>query len=129
MQTFKSPAVTVNKSAKELFNQIGNLNNLKNILPPQIQNFKSTETTCSFKINGMPELQLKITEKIQFSKISLTAIDSQIPLCLNCFIVENEGECQARLEINTEVNMMTKMMIDKPLTQFLNVLAKKIQNL
>ena len=129
MQKFKSPEVIVNKSAKELFHQIGNLNNLKNILPPQIQNFKSTETTCSFKINGMPELQLKITEKIQFSKISLTAIDSQIPLCLNCFIVENEGECQARLEINTEVNMMTKMMIDKPLTQFLNVLAKKIQNL
>ena len=129
MQTFKSPAVTVNKSAKELFNQIGNLNNLKNILPPQIQNFKSTETTCSFKINGMPELLLKITEKIQFSKISLTAIDSQIPLSLDCFIAENGEECQVRFEINTEIDMMTKMIIEKPLTKFLNVLASKIQNL
>ena len=129
MEIFKSPKVIVNKSAQELFNQIGDLNNLRKIMPPQIENFKSTETTCSFQINGMPEVMLKLTEKIQFSKISLTAIDSQIPFSLICFISDKGDQCQARLEINAKLNMMMKMMIEKPLTQFLNILSSKIQNL
>ena len=128
MATFKFPEVIVNKSAKDFFNTIGDLNNLKDVLPPQIEDFKSTETTCSFKMQGLPQLGLKIAEKTEFSKISLTAVDSQVPFSLDCFITEKGEQCQARLEINAELNMMMKMIIEKPLTQFLDVLASKMQN-
>jgi len=129
MTTFKSPEVIVNKSAKDFFNLIGDLNNLNHIMPAEIRDFKSTATTCSFKMTGMPQLELQISEKIEFSKISLTAIESQVPFSLNCFIVEKGKKCQARLEINAELNMMMRMMVEKPLTQFLDVLASKIENL
>ena len=129
MTTFKSPEVIVNRSAEDFFNKIGDLNNLKEIMPSQIKNYESTETTCSFKMQGMPRLALEIAEKTEFSKISLTAIDSQIPFSLDCFITEKEELCQARLEINAELNMMMRMMVEKPLTQFLDVLAGKMQNL
>lgn len=129
MTTFKSPEVIVNKSAEDLFNQISDLNNLKDIMPSQIESFQSTNTTCSFKMNGMPKLALEITEKIPFSKISLTATESQVAFSLNCFIIEKQEQCQARLEINAELNMMMQMMVEKPLTQFLDVLATKMQNL
>ena len=128
MATFKSPEVIVNKSAKDFFNKIGDLNNLKDIMPSQIEDFKSTKTTCSFKMQGLPQLGLKIAEKTEFSKISLTAVDSQVPFSLDCFITEKGEQCQARLEINAELNMMMKMMVEKPLTQFLDVLASKMQN-
>lgn len=129
MAIFKSPEVIINKKANDFFNMVSDLNNLKDIMPPQIEDFKSTETTCSFKMSGMPELSLEITEKIEFSKISLTAIDSQIPFSLNCFITEKGEQCQARLEINAELNMMMQMMVEKPLTQFLDLLANKMQNI
>ncbi|MEC7645932.1 MAG: hypothetical protein VX689_00425 [Bacteroidota bacterium] len=129
MATFKSPEVIVNRKAEDFFNKIGDLNNLKDIMPPQIEDFKSTETTCSFKMNGMPELTLEITEKIEFSKISLTAIESQVAFSLNCFITEKGEQCQARLEINAELNMMMQMMVEKPLTQFLDLLASKMQSI
>jgi len=128
MTTFKSPEVIANKSAEDFFNKIGDLNNLKEIMPSQIENYESTETTCSFKMQGMPRLALEIAEKTEFSKISLTAKGSQIPFSLDCFITEKGEECQVRLEINAELNMMMKMMVEKPLTQFLDVLASKIQN-
>ncbi|MEC9209658.1 MAG: hypothetical protein VX762_04455 [Bacteroidota bacterium] len=128
MATFKSPEVIVNKSAEDFFNKIGDLNNLKAIMPSQIENYESTETTCSFKMQGMPKLALEIAEKTEFSKVSLTAKGSQIPFYLDCFITEKGEACQVRLEINAELNMMMKMMVEKPLTQFLNVLASKIQN-
>ena len=126
MTTFKSPDVTINKSAEDFFNKISNLNNLKEIMPSTIKDFESTESTCSFKMKGMPALNLELKEKIPFSRISLTAKGSQVPFSLDCIITEKGKQCQASLEINAELNMMMKMMIEKPLTQFLNVLASKM---
>ena len=129
MSTFKSPEIIVNRKADDFFNRIGDLNNLKDIMPSDIKDFTSTERTCSFKMSGMPEIALEISEKIEFSKISLIAIDSQIPFSLDCFITDKSDQCQVRLEINAELNMMMKMMVEKPLTQFLHLLASKMQNL
>ena len=128
METFTSPEVIVNKSAENFFNKISDLNNLQKIMPSQIENFKSTKETCSFEIQGMPKIELEICEKIKFSKVSLNAKNSPNPFKLNCFIKEKETQCQARLEINIEINMMMRMMIEKPLTQFLDVLSHKMQN-
>ena len=128
MATFKSPEVIVNRTAKDFFTKIGDLNNLKDIIPSSIQNFESTKTTCSFEMKGMPVLNLKLGEKVPYSKISLTAEGSQVPFSLDCFITEKGSQCQVRLEINAELNMMMKMMVEKPLTQFLDVLASKMAN-
>jgi len=128
MTTFKSPEIIVNRTAEDFFTKIGDLNNLKDIMPSTIQNFESTESTCSFKIQGMPTLNLKLGKKVPYSKISLTAEGSQVPFSLDCFITEKGSQCQARLEINAELNMMMKMMVEKPLTQFLDVLASKLEN-
>ena len=86
MTTFKSPEVIINRSAEDFFNKIGNLNNLKEIMPSSIEEFESTENTCSFKMKGMPSLNLELGEKTPFSKISLIAKDSQVPFSLDCII-------------------------------------------
>ena len=129
MERFKSTKVIVNKTAEELFNKIGDLNNLKEIMPPSITNFQSTQTTCTFKMEGMPQINLEITERTPFSKISLSAKDSQIPFSLDCIIFEKENRCEAYLEINAELNMMMKMMVEKPLNKFLELLASKMKNI
>ena len=127
MAIFTSPEVIVNRNAEDFFVKIGDLNNLKEILPSSVKDFESTETTCSFKMKGMPAINLEIGEKTPYSKISLTAKGSQVPFSLECFITDKGDQCQARLEINAELNMMMKMMVEKPLTQFLDVLANKIE--
>ena len=129
MSTFKSPEVLINKSAREFFNKISDLNNLKEILPNDIRDFKSTTTKCSFKMNDLPELVFEISEKIKFSKISFKAIDSQVPLSLNCYISASGNQCQARIEIEAELNMMMRMMIEKPLKSFLNIISTKLQKI
>ena len=128
MTTFKSPEIIVNRTAEDFFTKIGDLNNLKDIMPSTIQNFESTESTCSFTMKGFPALNLKLGEKVPYSKISLTAGGSQVPFSLDCFITEKGSQCQVRLEINAELNMVMKMMVEKPLTKFLDVLASKMAN-
>lgn len=129
MSTFKSPEVLINKSAKGFFNKISDLNNLKEILPKDIRDFKSTKSRCSFKMNDLPELIFEISEKIEFSKISFKAIDSQVPLSLNCYISESGDKCKARIEIEAELNMMMRMMVEKPLINFLNIISTKLQKI
>ena len=127
MTKFTSQEVIVNKRAEDFFEQISDLNNLKDIMPTQIENFKSTNSTCSFKVTGMPTIKLEITEKIKFSRVSLTAQESQIPFSLNCFISEQSEACKVKVEIDAELNMMTRMMVEKPLNKLLEAIEKKLQ--
>ena len=129
MTNFKSPEVEINVSAEVLYNKLSNVNNLRNILPPQVSEFKSTEDSCCFKMGGMPTIHLETEEKIPNSKISLRAKDSQVPFTLECNISENGNMAKATLEINAELNMMMKMMLEKPLTNFLNLASEELKKL
>ena len=130
MSTFKGPEIVVeNLSSKQLYNKLSDLNNLKEIMPPEIENFESDTNSCSLKMKGMPKLKLFLSEKTPFSKIRLSATDSPVVFSLNCFIRDYGGKCQARLEVDAKLNMMMKMMVEKPITDFLNVLSDKLRTL
>tara|TARA_B100001013_G_C24389311_1_gene355431 strand:- start:55 stop:447 length:393 start_codon:yes stop_codon:yes gene_type:complete len=130
MATFTGPEVVVeNLNAEQLFNKLSDLNNLKEIMPSSIENFQSDENSCSFKMKGMPELNLELSEKTPFSKISLSASGSPVSFSLDCFITDCREKCQARLEVNAELNMMMKMMVEKPINNFLSVLSDKMRTL
>ena len=129
MSNFKSPEVKVNLSTEMLYTKLSNLNNLKDILPSEITDFHSTEDSCSFKMGGMPKITLVIAEKTPFSKIVLQAENSQIPFSLECNISQNGEICKALLEVNAELNMMMKMMLENPLTNFLNAIAKRLSQI
>ena len=129
MSNFKSPEVKVNLSAEMLYAKLSNLNNLKDILPPEISDFQSTQDSCSFKMGGMPKITLVIAEKTPFSKIVLQAENSQIPFSLECNISQNGENCKALLEVNAELNMMMRMMLEQPLTNFLNAIAKSLSQI
>ena len=129
MTNFNSPEVDVNLNAEALFNKLSNLNNLQSILPSQITDFESKEESCSFKMGGMPKITLVIAEKTPHCKIILQAENSQIPFSLECNISENGKKSKAILEVNAELNMMMKMMMQKPLTNFLNAAAKGLEKL
>ena len=130
MTTFSGPEVIVeNLTAKQLFNKLSNLTNLKEIIPSNIDNFEATEDSCSFKMKGMPKLEMSLSERTPFSKISLSASGTPVSFSLNCFITDCGEKCQARLEVNAELNMMMKMMVEKPINNFLSVLSEKLRTI
>jgi hypothetical protein len=129
MTNYKSPEVEVRLSAEQLYDKLSDLNNLQDILPSEITDFQSTEDSCSFKMGGMPKVNLVIAEKTAFSKIILQAENSQIPFSLACNISQNGEKCKAILEVNAELNMMMRMMLEKPLTNFLNAIAKRLSQI
>ena len=131
MAIFNSPHIKTRVSAKRFFEKYSNLNNLKEILPTQIVDYKSTEKTCSFKIEGFSEIQLELNEAIPYKKISLISKDYDLNISLNCFIEEEEEEGKAivYLEIDADVNFFTKSIVEKPLKNLLKTLSQKIKEL
>jgi len=129
MVNFTSPKVNVNLSAKNLYNKLTDLNNLVDILPSNISEFQSTTNSCSFNIGHLPKIHLKISQKIPNSKIIYKAKDSKIPFTLECNIFEESNITKVVLEINAKLNMMMKMMLEKPLSNFLDYTSQKLSKL
>ena len=80
-------------------------------------------------MKGMPKLEMSLSEKTPFSKISLSASGSPVSFSLDCFITDCGEKCQARLEVNSDLNMMMKIMVEKPINDFLIVLSEKIRTI
>ena len=98
MVTFSGPEVVVeNLTTKQLYYKLSNLTNLKEIIPSNIENFEATEDSCSFKMKGMPKLEMSLTEKTPFSKISLSANESPVNFSLNCFITNYSEKFFAKI--------------------------------
>ena len=129
MTRIESQKVSINKSAEDIYHFISDFNNFNALMPSSVEDLKTTTDTCSFSIKGMPTISLKIGEKTPFSLVSMVADGGQIPFSLNCSLEEDGENCQAQLFLEAELNMMMKMMVEKPLTNFLNILVEKLGNI
>ena len=127
MTRLESHQVDVNKSAKEIYNFISNFNNFNQLMPSTVQDLETTKETCSFSLKGMPTIHLKIGDKTPFTHVSMVADGGQIEFSLNCSLEAAGDNCKAQLFFEAELNMMMKMMLEKPLTNFLNILVERLK--
>ena len=127
---FKSEEVTANLNYKDLFKKFTNLNNLKDYLPKEVEEFESSTDNCSFKIEQLPKMSLQMTEKIAYSHIKFESNESQIPFDMYCYINKNDDNTtNVFLEINMEVNFMMKMLVQKPINIFLEKFTEIIKKI
>ena len=130
MSLIESQAVTINKSDEEIFNFISDFTNFASLMPPQVQDVKITQDSCSFSIQGMPTINLKIYERTPFSSVKMKAEDGKLPFTLTCSLQSvNETQCIAQFHFEAELNQMMKMMVAKPLGNFLNLLSEKLKEI
>ena len=59
----------INKSQKEFFEFLGDLNNFKQLMPENTDKFEVDGESFLFSLKGMPEIRLVIKEKQEFDKI------------------------------------------------------------
>ena len=127
---FKSEEIIANLNYKDLFKKFTNLNNLKDYLPKEVEEFESSTDNCSFKIEQLPKMSLQMTEKIAYSHIKFESNESQIPFDMYCYINKNDDNTtNVFLEVNMEVNFMMKMLVQKPINIFLEKFTEIIKKI
>ena len=127
---FQSEEITAHLYYKDLFKKFTDLNNLKDYLPKEVKEFESSTNNCSFKIEQSPKISLQLTEKIAYSQIKFESNESQIPFEMNCYLKKNDNNTtNVILEINMEVNFMTKILVQKPINIFLEKFTEIIKKI
>ena len=126
----ESPKVSVAKSSKEVFEFLSDLKNFEQLMPENTQKFEVDGDSFLFALKGMPEIRLVLKEKTAFSNITLAAASSKLPFTLSGNLTAtSENECEAQLVFNGDFNPMMAMMVKKPLTKFIEVLAENISKI
>ena len=65
----ESKKISVNTPAKAVYDFVSSFNNFSRLVPSQIEGWQSTDDTCSFKVGGFMQIQLRMAEKSPYSKV------------------------------------------------------------
>tara|TARA_B100000989_G_scaffold72160_1_gene50611 strand:+ start:777 stop:1172 length:396 start_codon:yes stop_codon:yes gene_type:complete len=130
MSSYKSDKIIIRKNDEDLFNTLTEFENLKNFLPPNIEKFEVKGETCVIKVTNLPEIKLNIHEKISNKFVSYLASESPVPFLMKSFIekIDNDS-CHLIFEIDIELNLMTKVILEKPIKNFINQISNAASKL
>ncbi|WP_299680943.1 SRPBCC family protein [uncultured Tenacibaculum sp.] len=122
--------VNVNKSQKDLYEFLVQLENFKVLMPENTEKFEVDGESFIFGLKGMPEIRLVMKEKTEYSNVTLGAASSKLPFTLSADIQEvSDSESNVQLKFESSFNPMMAMMVKKPLTNFINTLTENLGKL
>ena len=135
MTNFESDKVIISCVSEKIFSFLSDFNNFGKLMPEQITNWKATQDTCSFTIQGMAELSMKISERSPQTTVDspqkiVYSSDKGNPFEYSLNIQLNEavtGQTTSQVIFSAEINAMLKMMLQRPLQNFVNILNLKLK--
>jgi hypothetical protein len=127
----ESPKVSVQKSAQELFDLLSDVKNFEKLMPENIAKFEVIgDDAFIFGLKGMPEIILKMKEKVAPSKIVLGAASDKLPFTLIANIDSVSSDTSdVKLAFEGDFNPMMAMMIKGPIGKFIETLAGNMNKL
>ncbi len=127
----ESPRIPVEKSAQELFDLLSDVRNFEKLMPENIAKFEVLgDDIFNFGLSGMPEIKLRIKDKIPNIKVVLNAASDKLPFSLIANInIITDNSCEVKLDFEGEFNSMIAMMIKAPISKFLETLATNMNKL
>jgi len=127
----ESPKVTVEKSAQQLFDLLTDVKNFEKLMPDNIAKFEITgEDAFIFGLKGMPEIKLRMKDKVAPNKVVLGAASDKVPFTLIANIDSiSEQSSAVQLNFEGEFNAMMAMMVKGPISKFIETLANNMTKL
>ncbi len=121
--------IIVNKSINELMEMLKNPDDYKNLMPDSLQSFESREDGFKFSLKGMPEIALKIAG-VSANQIILQSASSSLDFSLKgAMNPVSENQTEVQLLFDGKFNPFIKMMVEKPLQNFINSLSDNIEKI
>ena len=121
--------IIVNKSSSELAGMLKNPQDYKDLMPESLQNFEAREDGFKFGLKGMPEIALKI-ENVSDKEVVLKSASSSLDFALTGTMNPvSESQTEVQLLFEGKFYPFIKMMVEKPLQNFINSLTDKIEQL
>jgi carbon monoxide dehydrogenase subunit G len=128
-KSISSDSFLVHRKAEDIYNFLSDFTNFSHLMPEQVQNWAATPDQCSFEIKGLATLGMKMIERLPFSKVVMEG-EGKLPFDFNlsCHF-ESEGETSTKvvLVMDADMNPFISMMAEKPMHDFINLLAARLK--
>lgn len=100
-------------------------------MPPQVIGWQNTADECSFTINGIATIGMKLTEKIPPSLLKISSSGkTPFPFTLQIHLAEKSAaQTTGQIVFESELNPTMTMLLEKPLRNFFNLLSSKMKDL
>lgn len=108
------------------------MNNFEKLMPSEkIEKWDSTVEQCEFTIKGMARIGLKRIDSVEPTSIKVESF-GKVPFKFTLDILLSEvsaAETEAKIHFEGDINPFMKMMVEKPLSNFFNMLVDKASKL
>ncbi len=127
----ESPKTSVQKSAQYMFDQLTDVKKFEKLMPDNIAKFEVTgEDSFIFGLKGMPEIKLKMKDKVAPTKVVLGAASDKLPFSLTANITPvSDDSSDVQLFFEGEFNAMMAMMVKGPISKFIETLSGNMHKL
>lgn len=121
--------IIVNKSTAELNAMLKNPKDYEQLMPEGLQKFETTEDGFKFNLKGMPEIALKI-DNVTDNQVVLKSASSSLDFALTGNMNPiSDTQTEVQLLFDGKFNPFIKMMVEKPLQNFIDSLTNQIEKL
>ena len=121
--------IIVNKSTEDLRRLLETPEDYKSLMPESLQSFEVRDNGFKFSLKGMPEIALKI-EEVSDKQVVLASASSSLDFTLKGDMnAINSNQTEVQLLFEGKFNPFIKMMVEKPLQNFINSLTDNIEKM
>lgn len=115
MTVFES-IVHINKPVSGIYQFLSDLNNHQQLMPPQVQDWRSTTDEASFSIQNMAKLRLGMQNRVENTEITIVPTEQPpFKVMLKWQLAQESDYTSVQYTVAAELNMMMKMLASGPL--------------
>jgi len=124
-----SPITRVNLPTEMLFELASSCRNFARFLSDEVKDITANEESCSFSVDNIAKITLKILEKIPFTTIRYAMEnDKNIPLFLTMYCTKiSDNETDIVIDMYIDIPLYLKPVLQKPLQRFIEAISEKIK--
>ncbi|MEC3881743.1 SRPBCC family protein [Parapedobacter sp. 10938] len=109
--------ISIDKPVADVYAFLADCNNHEQLMPESIYNWSSTRDEARFTIQNMAKLALKVDHRNENREVAFVAAEkAPFDVTLRWHVIaEGDAATTAELIIEADLNMMMKMLAQKPL--------------
>ena len=124
----ETPTVALSKTPAGLQEAFADTQRLSAMMPEAVERFVALEYGFEFGLKGLPTVTLEKAEDRADATV-WKSVAGPLKFTLTCLLEPTGTGTNARVAFEGDVNPMMRMMVERPLQNFLNQLAEKLVNL
>lgn len=117
---------------QKIYHFISDFKNFEHLIPKdKVQDWESDGESCTFKVDAVGNIGLRIIEKEEFKLIKIES-EGQSPVKFFMWIQLNQvsdNDTRVKITVDPQVNKMIMPIVKKPLKEFVDMVVTRMEEL